>query len=51
MNADSHPSVSQWIVGAKEGDAEAVRQLWERYWRQLVKMAEETSRAEAAGGR
>jgi hypothetical protein len=39
VNADSHSSVSQWIAGAKAGDSEAVRRLWERYFGQLVTLA------------
>lgn len=32
-------SVSQWIVGAKQGDCQAVQELWKRYFEQLVRLA------------
>lgn len=32
-------SVSLWIVDLQKGDAEAVRQLWDRYFAQLVELA------------
>lgn len=38
-------SVSQWIVGAKQGDCQAVQKLWTRYFAQLVR----TARAKLGG--
>jgi DNA-directed RNA polymerase specialized sigma24 family protein len=32
-------SVSQWIVGTKQGDCQAVQELWKRYFEQLVRLA------------
>jgi DNA-directed RNA polymerase specialized sigma24 family protein len=32
-------SVSRWLAGAREGNHEAVRQLWERYCQPLVRLA------------
>jgi DNA-directed RNA polymerase specialized sigma24 family protein len=32
-------SVSEWIVGAKQGDSKAVERLWARYFDQLVRQA------------
>ncbi len=32
-------SVSHWIEGVKEGDSFAARQLWERYFEKLVRLA------------
>lgn len=32
-------SVSLWIVDLQKGDAEAIRQLWDRYFAQLVALA------------
>ncbi|MGA2060568.1 MAG: ECF-type sigma factor [Thermoguttaceae bacterium] len=32
-------SVSQWIVGAKQGDSQAIEKLWQRYFEQLVRLA------------
>ena len=39
MGSGTQPSVSQWIVGAKQGDEEAVRALWQRYFHRLVHLA------------
>ena len=38
-NLASDPSISQWIAGAKQGDAAAQRALWQRYFAQLVRLA------------
>ena len=35
----SFESVSQWIAGLKEGDADAAQKLWERYVIRLVEIA------------
>jgi DNA-directed RNA polymerase specialized sigma24 family protein len=35
----SEESVSHWIVGAKQGDPQAVEHLWQRYFEQLVHLA------------
>jgi DNA-directed RNA polymerase specialized sigma24 family protein len=32
-------SVSQWIVGVKQGDSKAINKLWQRYFEQLVRLA------------
>ena len=32
-------SVSQWIVGVKQGDCQAIEKLWQRYFEQLVRLA------------
>ena len=40
MQPESEHSVSQWIVGAKRGDSEAVRALWQRYFGRLVDLAQ-----------
>jgi DNA-directed RNA polymerase specialized sigma24 family protein len=37
--SQSAPSVSQWIVGAKQGESEAINALWRCYFEQLVAMA------------
>jgi DNA-directed RNA polymerase specialized sigma24 family protein len=39
MNEPSEHSVSRWIVDAKRGDAEAIRALWNRYYKRLVQLA------------
>jgi len=39
MGEESEHSVSEWIVGAKRGDHEAVEALWQRYYAQLVRLA------------
>jgi DNA-directed RNA polymerase specialized sigma24 family protein len=39
MNEHSEHSVSQWIADAKRGDAAAFRELWNRYFASLVRLA------------
>jgi RNA polymerase sigma factor (sigma-70 family) len=39
MTAESQPSISQWIIGAKEGRSQAIDALWARYFEQLVRLA------------
>jgi len=39
--ARSDSSVSQWILGAKQGNCHAVQALWQRYFRELVGLARE----------
>ncbi|MGA2618141.1 MAG: ECF-type sigma factor [Thermoguttaceae bacterium] len=39
MTAESQPSISQWILGAKEGQSQAVHALWGRYFERLVLLA------------
>jgi DNA-directed RNA polymerase specialized sigma24 family protein len=39
MDSQSEPSVSQWILGAKQGDSQAVGQLWQCYFERLVRLA------------
>ena len=36
VTVSSSGSISQWLVGAKEGDPLAVQALWNRYFPQLV---------------
>jgi RNA polymerase sigma factor (sigma-70 family) len=39
MSAESQPSISQWILGAKQGQSQAINALWGRYFEQLVRLA------------
>ncbi len=39
MMREDDGSVTRWIDGLKAGDQEAVRQLWERYFADLVRLA------------
>ncbi len=39
MESRSEASVSQWILGAKQGDPEAVDALWRGYFQRLVRLA------------
>lgn len=39
MEVDPDPSVSRWIAGAKVGDSQAFRQLWQQYFEALVHRA------------
>jgi DNA-directed RNA polymerase specialized sigma24 family protein len=39
MTTDSEGSVTRWVRGLKAGDPEATRQLWERYFAGLVRLA------------
>ncbi len=39
MTAESQPSISQWIIGAKEGRSQAIDALWGRYFQKLVRLA------------
>ena len=39
MNSQIEPSVSRWIVGAKQGDSQAINALWQCYFERLVGMA------------
>ena len=39
MTEESQPSVSQWILGAKEGRSQAIDALWGRYFDRLVILA------------
>jgi RNA polymerase sigma factor (sigma-70 family) len=36
---ETQGSVSEWIVGSKRGDAQALQRLWQRYYEQLVQLA------------
>ena len=35
----SEESVTRWIVAVRNGDTEAASQLWDRYFRQLMRQA------------
>ncbi len=39
MAAENPPSVSQWIIGAKDGQSQAIHALWGRYFERLVRLA------------
>ena len=39
MESQPEPSISQWILGAKRGDSQAVAGLWRRYFERLVRLA------------
>jgi DNA-directed RNA polymerase specialized sigma24 family protein len=39
VTEESQPSISQWILGAKGGQSQAVHALWGRYFEQLVHLA------------
>jgi DNA-directed RNA polymerase specialized sigma24 family protein len=39
MTEEGQPSISQWIIGAKEGRSQAINALWGRYFQQLVRLA------------
>jgi len=39
MENQPEPSISQWILGAKQGDSQAVGRLWQRYFERLVRLA------------
>jgi DNA-directed RNA polymerase specialized sigma24 family protein len=39
MTAESQPSISQWILGAKEGRSQAINALWGQYFQRLVRLA------------
>jgi RNA polymerase sigma factor (sigma-70 family) len=39
MTAESEPSISEWIIGAKEGRSQAIDALWGRYFDRLVRLA------------
>jgi DNA-directed RNA polymerase specialized sigma24 family protein len=39
MTEESQPSISQWILGAKEGRSQAIEALWGRYFDRLVVLA------------
>jgi DNA-directed RNA polymerase specialized sigma24 family protein len=39
MESRSQASVSQWILGVKQGDPEAVHALWRSYFQRLVRLA------------
>lgn len=41
MGTPAERSISQWIVGAKRGDTQAVEALWQRYFGRLVRLARE----------
>src|SRR5262245_12065779 len=48
-NSAAQGSVSQLLGGLRDGDGEAVRQLWQRYFQPLVRLA--GTRLMAGGGR
>jgi RNA polymerase sigma factor (sigma-70 family) len=39
LSSSAQMSVTQWIVGLKEGKAEAADRLWHRYFERLVRLA------------
>ena len=39
MNNPTHDSVTTWIQGLKEGQDEAARHIWNRYFEELVRVA------------
>jgi len=39
MDSQPEPSVSRWILGAKEGDSQAIGRLWQCYFERLVRLA------------
>jgi DNA-directed RNA polymerase specialized sigma24 family protein len=45
MSMDGEGSVSRWIADLKTGDAEAARELWHRYFDDLVRIARDKLRA------
>src|SRR5262245_40097965 len=42
-------SVTQWLVGVKEGDQESAQKLWERYFASLVRLAQAKLRSVRGG--
>lgn len=40
MSKSQHSSVTAWVAQLKVGDAEAARQLWERYFARIVRLAQ-----------
>jgi DNA-directed RNA polymerase specialized sigma24 family protein len=50
MNGDSAKSVTRWIQGLKtDNQAEAFQRLWERYFPQLVQLAQSRLRGQTGG--
>jgi RNA polymerase sigma factor (sigma-70 family) len=45
MTSEDEGSVTRWVGGLKEGDREAARRLWERYFADLVRLARNRLRA------
>jgi DNA-directed RNA polymerase specialized sigma24 family protein len=41
MESRPEPSISQWILGAKNGDSAAVGRLWQCYFERLVRLAKQ----------
>ena len=39
MESRPEPSISQWILGAKQGDSQAIGRLWQCYFERLVRLA------------
>ncbi|MBT4867123.1 MAG: hypothetical protein HON53_18620 [Planctomycetaceae bacterium] len=39
MQSDEHASISVWVGGLKDGDADAAQQIWERFFDRLVSLA------------
>jgi DNA-directed RNA polymerase specialized sigma24 family protein len=46
VKAEDAGSVTQWVKGLKNGDPEAARLLWDRYFHQLVELARVRLRGE-----
>ena len=49
MNADDTGSVTIWVDALRAGDPEAARQLWQRYFQSLVRLARSRLQARARG--
>jgi hypothetical protein len=39
MKSQPEPSISRWILGAKQGDSQAIGRLWQCYFERLVGLA------------
>ncbi len=48
MNAEDRGSVTIWVDALRAGDQEAARQLWQRYFQSLVRLARSKLQARAA---
>jgi DNA-directed RNA polymerase specialized sigma24 family protein len=49
MEAEDRGSVTHWIDALRAGDAEAARQLWRRYFEELVRLVRSRLRSTAGG--
>jgi DNA-directed RNA polymerase specialized sigma24 family protein len=39
LKSQSEPSISQWVLGAKQGDSQAIAALWNCFFQRLVRLA------------